>query len=116
MSRLLIITRPALAAGFHMAGVEAYPAEDAESAQEYLEGQLDSEDVNLVAIDDGLLALMDPAFVKRMEACSQLFYVAIPGGKPLGAEALRRHRIAEMIHKAIGFHITFRDETNNNEV
>lgn len=116
MSRLLVITRPALAAGFRMAGVEAFPAEDAESAQEALEGQLNSPEINLVAIDDGLLALMDPIFRKRLDLSSQLFYVALPGGRPLGPEALRRHRIAEMIHKAIGFHITFRDETNRNDV
>jgi vacuolar-type H+-ATPase subunit F/Vma7 len=113
MSRLMIITRPSLAAGFQMAGVEAYPAEDAESAQEVLEGQLAGEEINLIAIDDGLLAMMDPNFVRRMQASGRVLYMAIPGGRPLGREASRRHRIAEMIRKAIGFQITFKDETNH---
>jgi len=33
----------------------------------------------------------------------------------LGPEASRRHRIAEMIRRAIGFHITFKGEEAEEE-
>ncbi len=110
MSRLLIVTRSALVPGFQLAGVDAYGAEDVESAQELIEHWLDTGEVGLLAIDDGLLAHMEPAFVKRLEESDRLPFLAIPGGAALGPEVSRRYRIAEMIRRAIGFHITFKGE------
>jgi vacuolar-type H+-ATPase subunit F/Vma7 len=116
MSRLLVVTRPVLAIGFQLAGVDAYGAEDVETAQELIGTWLDAGEMGLLAIDDGLLTRMDPAFVKRLEAAEDLPYLAIPGGEPLGPEASRQYRIAEMIRRAIGFHITFKgEETEVNE-
>lgn len=110
MSHLIIVTRPALAAGFHLAGVEAFAAEDVESAQELISGWLEEGEEGLLAIDEGLLAHMEPAFIKSLGAAPYLPYVSIPGGRLVGPEISRRHRIAEMIRRAIGFHITFKGE------
>lgn len=110
MSRLLVVTRPFLVTGFQLAGVEAYAAEDVETAQELIGKWLDSGETGLIAIDDGLLSRMQPAFIKRLDASERLLYVAIPGGQALGPEASRQHRIAEMIRRAVGFHITFKGE------
>ena len=63
MSRLLILTRPELAAGFHLAGVDAVGAIDVEDAQEQLETWLQEEE-GLVAIDEALL--------RRRQVCSAL--------------------------------------------
>ena len=110
MSRMLIITRPSLVPGFHLAGVNAFGVEDVESAQELILSWLSAGEVGLLAIDDGLLALMNRTILKRLEAYEQLPYLPIPGGRPLAEEATRKHRIAEMIRRAIGFHITFKGE------
>ncbi len=110
MSRLLVVTRPALVPGFRLAGVDAYGAEDVETAQELIDGWLKAGEVGLLAIDDGLLEHIDPSFIKYLEASENLPYLAIPGGGSLGPEVSRRHRIAEMIRRAIGFHITFKGE------
>jgi vacuolar-type H+-ATPase subunit F/Vma7 len=115
MSRLLIITRPSLVTGFELAGVDSYGVEDVESAQEIIEAWLEAGEAGLMAIDDGLLSNMDPSFLKRMDLADQLPYIAIPGGQPLGLRASRRHRIAEMIRRAIGFHITFKGEESEAE-
>lgn len=110
MSRLLVITRPSLVYGFQLAGVEAFSAEDVETAQELIESWLEAGEAGLLAIDDGLLAHLDPVLLKRLESSENLPVLAIPGGEPMGAEVSRRHRIAEMIRRAIGFHITFKGE------
>jgi vacuolar-type H+-ATPase subunit F/Vma7 len=110
MSRLLVVTRPSLVAGFQMAGVETFGVEDVESAQELIGGWLESDEVNLLAIDDGILSHLDPAFLKRLKASEKLPFLAIPGGQPVGSEVSRKHRIANIIRQAIGFHITFRGE------
>lgn len=110
MSQLFIVTRPSLVTGFHLAGIDAYGAEDVETAQDLIDKWLNAGEVGLLAIDDGLLAHMDAAFLKRLDASENLPYLAIPGGQPLGPEASQRHRIAAMIRRAIGFHITFKGE------
>jgi vacuolar-type H+-ATPase subunit F/Vma7 len=110
MSRLLVITRPALVTGFQLAGVNAHGAEDAESAQELIARWLDAGETGLLGIDDSLLRAMDPAFIGRLQAAEQMPYIAIPGGRPLGAQASRRRRIIEMLRRATGFYIAFRGE------
>jgi len=110
MSQLFILTRPSLVTGFQLAGIDAYAAEDVETAQGMIANWLNAGEVGLLAIDDGLLAHMDTAFLKRLEASESLPYMAIPGGRPLGPEASQKYRIAAMIRRAIGFHITFKGE------
>lgn len=110
MSQLFIVTRPSLVTGFHLAGVDAYGAEDVESAQDLINKWLNASEVGLLAIDDGLLERMDAAFLRRLDAYENLPYLAIPGGQPLGPEASRRHRISALIRRAVGFHITFKGE------
>jgi vacuolar-type H+-ATPase subunit F/Vma7 len=110
MGRLLVLTRPDQVIGFHLAGVDAYAAEDIESAQEMIESWIAAGEEGLLAIDDGLLERMDPAFIKRMSSLERLPFLVIPGGESLGPEASRKYRIAEMIRRAIGVHITFKGE------
>lgn len=110
MSRLFVVTRPELVAGFHLAGVDAYAAEDVEAAQEMIAAWAAAGESGLLAIDDGLLEKMDALFVKKMDSFENILYVAIPSGGSLGPEAFRRYRISEMIRRAIGFQITFKGE------
>jgi vacuolar-type H+-ATPase subunit F/Vma7 len=110
MSRLLVVTRSSLIPGFQLAGIDAYGVDDVEAAQELISGWMEAGEAGLIAIDDGLLARMDSAFVHRLESSEHLPFLAIPGGGPLGPEAIRRYRIAEMIRRAIGVHITFKGE------
>ena len=115
MSRLLVLTRPDLVAGFQLAGVNAYSTETAEAAQDLIRTWLDAGETGLMAIDDGLLEYMEPNFLRHLQSSEKLLYLSIPGGQPLGAQASQRHRIAAMIRQAIGFHITFKGEEVEDE-
>ena len=110
MSHLFVVTRPDLVTGFHLAGVDAFAVEDTERAQALIGDWLDAGEEGLVAIDEDLLTHMDPAFLKRLQASEDLLYLAIPDGQPLRSGPSQRQRIAEMIRRAIGFHISFRSE------
>lgn len=110
MSQLFVITRPGLVPGFQLAGVDAHGVEDVETAQELIEKWMIAGEVGLLAIDDGLLAHMDATFLQRLASSENLLFLAIPGGGALGPEASQRHRIATLIRRAIGFHITFKGE------
>jgi vacuolar-type H+-ATPase subunit F/Vma7 len=107
---LFVLTRPDQVTGFYLAGVDAYAAEDVETAQELVESWIAAGEEGLLAIDDGLLGRMDPAIVKRMGSNERMPFLVIPGGEPLGPEASRKYRIAEIIRRAIGIHITFKGE------
>ncbi|MBI3962026.1 MAG: hypothetical protein HY335_04660 [Deinococcus sp.] len=111
MSRLLVVARPSLVPGFHLAGVEAFAAADAQAAQRLIADWLEAGEVGLLAIDDELLAGFDPAFRRQLEAADHLPYLAIPSGEPRGPEGARQQQIAELIRRAIGFHITFPGES-----
>ena len=110
MSRFLVITRSSLLPGFELARVDAFAVEDVETAEELIEELLASSETGLLAIDDGIFAHIDPALIRRLDAAEHLPYLPIPGGQPLGPEATRKYRLAEMIRRAIGFHVVFKGE------
>lgn len=110
MSRLLVVTRPSLVPGFQLAGVSAYGIEDIQTGLEQIASWLETGEVGLLAIDDGLLEQMPTAFIRRIESVFQVPYLAIPGGGSLSPGTTQRQRLARTIRQAIGFHITFRGE------
>ncbi len=115
MSRLIVITSPDMAVGFNLAGVEAFPAEDVETAAERIESWLAAGEQGLLAIDDVLLARMDPRLVRRLEASEQTLFLAIPGGQGSDEVMYRQRRIAELTRRAIGFHSIFKTEKTETE-
>ncbi len=115
MSHLLVITIPTLVTGFRLAGVEAYGAEDVESAQELIASWLDAGETGLLAIDESLIGRIDPGLIRRLQAAEHLPYMAIPSVQASQAPVSRRRRIAEMLRQAIGVHITFKGEETKDE-
>ena len=115
MSRLLVITRPALVAGFQLAGVDTYCAEDAESAQELIESWLDTRERGLLAIDEALLHAMNPSFIRRLQGAEDLPYLAIPGGQAADVQLSRRKRLAELLRRTTGYQITFKGEESESK-
>lgn len=110
MSRLLIVTRPALVSGFHLAGVEAYGAGSVDAAQKLVAGWLETGESGLVAVDEKLFAGFTPAFRRRLEAAPHLPCVALPAGDETGQAGAIRQETAELIRRTVGFHITFPGE------
>lgn len=108
MSQLLVVTRPALVSGFHLAGVNAYGVDDAESAQRLIDTWLSAGESGVVAIDEALLARMDASFLKRLAASEHLLHLGIPGGQALDAQTTQTQRVTTLIHQAIGFHVTLK--------
>lgn len=113
MSRLIVITHPELVPGFQLAGVDAYGPADVETTQEMITSWLEAGETGLLAIDNGLISLIATDVVKSLEESPYMLYIAIPGGPELSLEASRQYQIAEMIRRAIGFHITFKGEESD---
>lgn len=110
MSRLLVVTHPLQAAGFQLAGVEAYGVPDLDAAQELLEDWLEHGLEGLCAIDESLLEHLPRRLLHRLERSEQLQHIAIPSGRTQERPTTRRDRIAQMLRMAVGFHIAFEPE------
>jgi vacuolar-type H+-ATPase subunit F/Vma7 len=110
VSRLLIVTRPALADGFRLAGVEAHAAASADAAQKLIGGWIEAGESGLLAVDEALLAGLTPTFRRRLAAAGQLPCLALPAGQAAGQDGGIRQQMEELIRRTVGYHITFRGE------
>jgi V/A-type H+-transporting ATPase subunit F len=107
MGRLMVITTPDLASGFHLAGVETFAPESPEEAEALFRELLDGEEASLIAVRQDLLECIDRRLQRQIETSYRPVVMLIPGGTPTSPTEGRRRYIAELIRRAIGFHITF---------
>jgi vacuolar-type H+-ATPase subunit F/Vma7 len=107
MGRLVVITTPDLAPGFELAGVDTYVADDPQRAQALVGQLMAGDEASLIAIRQDLLVGIDPRLRRKIDSSYRPIVMAIPSG-PLALPGEGRQRyIAELIRRAIGFHITF---------
>ena len=107
MGRLIVVTTPDMATGFELAGVEAFAAQSPQEAETILRGLLESEEASLIAVRQDLLDSIDPRLRRQVETSYRPLVMLIPGGTPASPGEERRRYIAELIRRAVGFHITF---------
>jgi vacuolar-type H+-ATPase subunit F/Vma7 len=110
MGRLMVITTPDLAPGFQLAGVETFAVESVETAEEVLHKLLTGDEASLIVVRRDLLQAMTPRLQRQIKTSYRPVVVDIPGGIPTTPGEERRRQVAEIIRRAIGFHITFGTE------
>jgi vacuolar-type H+-ATPase subunit F/Vma7 len=110
MGRLIVVTTPDVAPGFQLAGVETVAVESGAQAEAVLRALLEAGEASLIAVRQELLQAIDPRLRRQIDASYRPVVIAIPGGTPTRPGEERRHHIAELIRRAIGFHITFGTE------
>lgn len=108
MSRLCVITNPALADGFRLAGVEVHPAETPELARAILLSLTRDEGVGMVAVDAEYYNSLDVRTRTRLEGLYRPVVIAIPAPTRLAPSTRRAHLVSDLIHRAIGIRITVR--------
>jgi vacuolar-type H+-ATPase subunit F/Vma7 len=112
MTRLVVLTTPELAAGYRLAGVAVREVvSPAEAAAQLVE---------LLDREDGVIALHAPYFHalarplrRRLEALRTPLVVALPAGSTPEEAEDHRERLLRMLRQAVGYEITFRDETRS---
>jgi V/A-type H+/Na+-transporting ATPase subunit F len=110
MGRLMVITSSDLAPGFELAGVETFAAEDPAQAQALLRELMAGDEASLIAIRQDFLHGVDGRLQREIDRSYRPLVMAIPGGTPVLPGEERRQYIAELIRRAIGYHITFGPE------
>lgn len=108
--RLVVVTTPRLGAGFRLAGATVVEAEDANGADEALRALVAEGERGVVAVHapffDGL-----PAAVRgRFEASIRPVVIPIPEGLEGTRPEDRRARFAELLQRAVGYHLVFGGE------
>lgn len=107
MGRLIVITTPDVAPGFQLAGVETFAVESPAEAQALVQEFLAQGEGNLVVVRQDLLAAAPPRLQQQIATSYRPIVMPIPGGSPTVAAESRQVYIAELIRRAVGFHITF---------
>ncbi len=109
MAKLTVITNPALAPGFRLAGVEVIAADNGERARNELVRLLDEGDAGIIAVDAPYLSALDYSTARRIEQMVKPVVVSLPMGADVLPEQRRSRQIAELIRRAIGIRMTFRE-------
>ena len=109
MAKIAVITQPGPAAGFALAGVDSYAAATTAEARKVLLQLMEDLEVGIVAIDAAHLNALDQGTRRRVSESLMPVVVALPSGLPTAAGERPSEQIAEMIRRAIGFRISFKE-------
>ena len=108
MAKLTVITNPALAPGFRLAGVEVVVADSRDRARQALLRLLDEGEAGIIALDTEFLSALDYGLAQRLQSLVNPVVVALPAGAEVPLEERRSRQVAALIRRAIGVRWTFR--------
>ncbi len=106
-AHLMVVAPLEMAPGFRLAGVAVQAVTDANEAAGAVADIIASGERGVIAVYEPYLAQIDAAQRVHWEASLSPVIIGLPAG--LGAEpaAGRRSRLAGLIQRAVGYHITF---------
>ena len=110
MSRLIVLTTPELAVGYRLAGVATVEVASPAEAEAQLEELLDSEN-GVIAIHAPYFHALGRTLRRRLDALRTPLVVPLPAGLTDDQAEARRERLLRMLRQAVGYEITFGDET-----
>lgn len=104
MARLVVLSSPALADGFRLAGAAAVVAERGPDAARALEALLHEPDVGLALVTSDLWTSLSERLQTTVERLGRPIVLPIPAGAVTDM-AIHRQVLGEMLQRAIGFRI-----------
>jgi vacuolar-type H+-ATPase subunit F/Vma7 len=110
MSRLLVLTTPELAAGYRLAGVAVLAVTSSADAATRLEQLLDHHD-GVIAVHAPYFHAFGRSLRRRLDALRAPLVVPLPAGTTDDEASDRRQRLLQMLRQAVGYEITFGDDT-----
>lgn len=106
-THLVVVVPPELADGFRLAGVTTYRAQSAEETATIVERLIDDGERGVIAVYEPLLTALPTALREHLEYTLSPIVVGLPSGLEAQSGAVRRARLAGMLQRAVGYHITF---------
>lgn len=110
MYKVVVVTDPDTARGFRLAGVDVYEVDGAEEAVREINRLLEDSRTGILAVNEGFLTDLDERVKMRIEATYRPIVVSLPVKEKLGAVGERKALLARLVHRAVGFDVTLRNE------
>lgn len=107
---LTVVVPSELATGFRLAGVVVQEASDAEAAEAIIDALIGGGERGIAGVYAPFHADFDPAAQERCERSAEPIVLPLPAGLERADAGAHRARIAAMLERAIGFHISFPEE------
>lgn len=111
--KVIVITRPEFASGFHLAGVDVEAVSNPVDASEVIRRIVwTRSDIGVIAIDDDLNEGLDPALKKELDEKGLPFIFPFPAAELYTWMRERREQdyTSQMIRDAIGYHIKLKKD------
>ncbi|MEA2058434.1 MAG: V-type ATP synthase subunit F [Actinomycetota bacterium] len=108
-ARLTIVVPAELIPGFSVAGAEVRSAVDASEAAASVRDLIAEGERGVIGVYEPWFLDFDRSYREGLEASVAPVVIAIPSGLEAESGAIRRARLAGMLQRAVGYHITFGD-------
>ena len=109
-SRLIVVVPAEVEAGFRLAGATTASADDSDEAAGMVADLLREGERGVIGVYEPWLAQFRVEFRERLEDLVAPVVVGLPSGLEAEAGASRQARLAGMLRRAVGYHITFGGE------
>lgn len=109
IARLRIVAPPELAAGFQMGGATVHVVETARQAADTVEALVAEGEQGVIGVYGSWFEQFNRAQREHLEGLIAPVVVAIPPGLTTEADVDRRARLAGLLQRAVGYHITFEE-------
>ncbi len=106
-ARLIIVTVPALEAGFRLAGVTTRPVSSPAEAEDTLRALMTEGQQGVIAVHRPFFERIDPGLRDRLETSITPVVVSLSDGLEAESPQARRARLASLLQRAVGYHIVF---------
>jgi len=105
MYKYVIVTDPATAAGYRLAGVEVHEVSSPAEARNVIPPLLNADDTGIIGVSEEFMSALDPELLSRIEETYRPIIIPIPGRlQKVASESY----IERLLRKAIGYNIVVR--------
>lgn len=104
---MVVVVPSELEAGFRLAGVQTVKADTGEEAETSVQELIARESGAVIGVYEPFLAAMSARERAAFESSLSPVVVPLPAGMDRHDEESHRARIAAMLSRAVGYHITF---------
>jgi vacuolar-type H+-ATPase subunit F/Vma7 len=109
VARLRVVAPPEVAVGFLVGGAIVHAADDAPGAAEIVRTLIDEGERGVIAVHEPWFDSFDQSERERLEESVAPVVVAMPSGLGADGGAARKARLASLLRRSIGYHITFEE-------
>ncbi len=109
-ARVAVVVPAEVATGYRLAGAVVEIAEDAAGASACVSRLLAAGERGVIGVYEPHYAALPAELRDRLEASLAPLVITIPSGLDSGPMPARRARLAGLLERAVGYHITFGGE------